>query len=115
MNKNTDAVPAGVAALYADIISHPAEEWKASGSDLPYLEWVEEMKSREKLDKFSVLLGYPDGQTFFTWVSARSAVAAVEKAKKRCVENYSGEEDDLTPVLVLAGHHDCLLAKEDFA
>ena len=45
MSKNTDAVPAGVAALYADIIAHPAEEWKASGSELPYLEWVEGMKA----------------------------------------------------------------------
>ena len=48
MNKNTDAVPAGVAALYADIIAHPAEEWKASGSELPYLEWVEGMKAGPK-------------------------------------------------------------------
>ena len=48
MNKNTDKVPAGVAALYADIIAHPAEEWKASGSDLPYLEWVEERKAAKK-------------------------------------------------------------------
>ena len=52
MNKNTDAVPAGVAALYADIIAHPAEEWKASGSELPYLEWVEGMKAAKKADKF---------------------------------------------------------------
>ena len=65
--------------------------------------------------KYSVLLQYPDGQTYFTWVYSRSAVAAVKKAKKGCLENYSGEEDDLTPVLVLAGHHDCLLAKGDFA
>ena len=115
MNKNTDAVPAGVAALYADIVVHPAEEWKASGSDLPYLEWVEERKNEKNLAEFSVLLRYPDGQTYFTWVSAKSAYAAVGKAKKDCLENYSGEADDLTPLLVLAGHHDCLLAKGDFA
>ena len=66
-------------------------------------------------DKYSVLLQYPDGQTYFTWVFALHAVAAVEKAKKDCLENYFGEADDLTPMLVLAGHHDCLLAKEDFA
>ena len=52
MNKNTDKVPAGVAALYADIIAHPAEEWKASGSDLPYLEWVEQRKAEKKPKKF---------------------------------------------------------------
>lgn len=51
MNKNTDAVPAGVAALYADIIAHPAEEWKASGSELPYLEWVEGIKAAKKPEK----------------------------------------------------------------
>ena len=45
MNKNTDKVPAGVATLYEDIIAHPAEEWKASGSELPYLEWVEQQKA----------------------------------------------------------------------
>ena len=45
MNKNTDSVPAGVAALYADIIAYPAEAWKASGSELPYLEWVEQQKA----------------------------------------------------------------------
>ncbi|MFA7257746.1 MAG: hypothetical protein WC047_09260 [Kiritimatiellales bacterium] len=45
MNKNTDKVPAGVAALYADIIAHPAEAWKASGSELPYLVWVEQQKA----------------------------------------------------------------------
>ena len=45
MNKNTDKVPAGVAALYADIIAYPAEAWKASGSELPYLEWIEEQKT----------------------------------------------------------------------
>ena len=48
MSKNTDKVPAGVAALYADIIAHPAEAWKASGSELPYLEWVETQKAKNK-------------------------------------------------------------------
>ena len=51
MNKNTDAVPAGVAALYADIIAHPAEEWKASGSELPYLAWIEEQKATKRVFK----------------------------------------------------------------
>ena len=45
MSKNTDKVPAGVAALYADIVTYPAEVWKALGSELPYLEWVEGMKA----------------------------------------------------------------------
>ena len=48
MNKNTDKVPAGVAALYADIPTHPVEAWRASGSELPYLEWVEGMKAAKK-------------------------------------------------------------------
>lgn len=44
MNKNTDAVPAGVVALYADITIHTPEKWRASGSELGYLDWVEHMK-----------------------------------------------------------------------
>ena len=115
MNKNIDKVPAGVAALYADIIAHPAEEWKASGSELPYLEWVEKTKAEKNRQKFSVLLQYLDGQTYFAWVQAEHAGAAVKKAKKDCLENYEGTPDDLAVLLVLAGHHDCLLASEDFA
>ena len=107
MDKNTDKVPAGVAGLFADIVAHPAEEWKASG--------VEKTKAKKKHLKFSVLLQYPDGQTYFTWVQAERALAAVEKAKKDCLENYEGDSGDLTPLLVLSGHHNCLLAKEDFA
>ena len=99
MNKNTDRVPAKG--------RKQAEEWKASGQELPYAE--------KKHLKFSVLLQYPDGQTYFTWAQAERALAAVEKAKKDCLENYEGTPDYLTPLLVLAGHHECLLASEDFA
>lgn len=48
MNKNTDKVPAGVAALYADITAHTPEKWRASGSELGYLDWVEHMKHEKK-------------------------------------------------------------------
>ncbi len=65
--------------------------------------------------KFSVLLMYPDGQTYFTWVLSKHAKDAVSKAKKECLENYVGTADDLNQLLVLAGHHECLLASEDFA
>lgn len=115
MNKNTDAAPAGVAALYADILVHSPEKWKASGSELGYLEWVEQSKKALGKTEFSVLLMYPDGQTYFTWVLSDHAWAAVSKAKKSCLENYDGTADDLTPLLVLAGHHECLLSSEDFA
>lgn len=88
MNKNTDKVPAGVAALYADIIAHPAEEWKASGSELPYLEWVEEMKAGPKKPEkvYSV-------QVFISeWSGAEAVPVTGPTTVKKFLTKYSAQQ-----------------------
>lgn len=97
MNKNTDAVPAGVAALYADIIAHPAEEWKASGSELPYLEWVEERKSQGKVFKVRVLVvekRAPSGAYSEYAVVGAGALLSKEFTTKAAAEKFVAELED---------------------
>ena len=94
MNKNTDTVPAGAAALYADIIAHPAEEWKASGSELPYLEWVEHQKAAKKLEKvFAIkvsVLEYERGEC----ISVAEPVTLKKFISKAAAEKFLKEPED---------------------
>jgi len=66
------------------------------------------------LDKeFSVLLQYPDGQTYYAWVMALDAEGAVEAAKASYQEDHPEEDlPDFEVLLVTKGHVDAELRKE---
>lgn len=63
---------------------------------------------------FSVLLQYPDGDTYYAWVTALDAEGAVEVAKADYLADHPDEElPEFETLLVVAGHIDAELRKED--
>ena len=68
-----------------------------------------------KYNNYSVLLGYPDGDTFFVWVRALNPSTAIDEAFREVIEsNPEMTSDQFTVLLVMPGHVDALLRKEDF-
>lgn len=92
-----------------------AEMARAIGShdaNKAYLELMNFVLGKE----FSVLLQYPDGQTYYAWVTALDAEGAVEAAKNDWRESATdpdGELPDFEVLLVVKGHVDAELRKED--
>jgi hypothetical protein len=66
------------------------------------------------MNEYSVLLMYPNGDTFYTWVEAEEPYAAVTAALAYLVEdNRDADPAEMTVLAVLAGHVVTELSKED--
>lgn len=67
-------------------------------------------------ESYSVLLAYPSGEeTFYAWVWAPDEHEAVVEAKKDVIlSNPEMSPDDFDVLLVIKGHVDPELRKEDF-
>ena len=69
----------------------------------------------ETSEPYSVLLEYPNGETFYSWVWAENAREAAGEAKADAVKsNPEMSPEDFTEVLVIMGHVEAELRKEDF-
>lgn len=75
-----------------------------------WLRKVDELNTEE----YSVLLEYPNGDTYYAWVWAPDEYEAVVEAKKDAIlSNPEMSPDDFAVLLVLKGHIDAELRKED--
>lgn len=65
--------------------------------------------------EFSVLLQYPNGDTYYAWVTALDAEGAVAAAKADYLEDHPDENPpEFEVLLVVKGHVDAELRKDGF-
>lgn len=72
-------------------------------------------KAATPQNPYSVLLEYPGGDTYYAWVTAENAEEAVVVAESDWQTDHLGEDlPGFTVLLVLRGHVDAALRKEDY-